>query len=183
MGSKLSHFKSEYFLKYLLPLLITIATVSASVSFSLSSRLTKIESNIQLLTNALNESVIPLLEEISGQKIAKIKSVAQNTMRQSFADSLYRQQQQLANRIDSITLVAKNGSDKTIEENIRPVLPGIYSFLAKWHDEQGNAAEALVALNAYFHYYSANKHLTPPSATNAMMQDLERKYRQTARKE
>jgi hypothetical protein len=141
------------------------------------------DANIQILTNTLNESVIPILEEISGQRIAKVKPVAQNTIRQSFADSLYRQQQELATRIQSITFAAKNGSDKTIEENIRPVLPGIYSFLAKWHDEQGNAAEALIALNAYFHYYSENKHLKPSSETIAMMHDLERKYRQITRKE
>lgn len=182
MGNK-SRQVWDYIVKYVLPLLVTIlVTVGPSVIW-LSTILAKLDGNIQILTNALNDSVIPILAKISGETIPPIGPTAQNAIRQTFADSLYRQQQQLAISIDKITLAAKNGNDKTVEENIRPVLPGIYSFLAKWHDEQGNTAEVRVALNAYFHYYSENTQLKPPSQTYAMMQDLERKYGGVARKE
>jgi len=177
MGNKLNKFL-EYFLKYSLPLLVTVIPAT----FWLSSLLTKMDGNIQLLTNTLNESVIPILEEISGQRIAKIKPIVHNTIRQSFADSLYRQQEQLANRIDRITLVAQNGTGKTIEENVRPLLPAIYSFLAQWHSEKGNKAEARVALNSYFGYYAENRKVKPQSDTYEMMKKLEGEYRDIANK-
>ena len=156
----------EYFLKYTLPPLVII--IPAVWWFT--TLITKMDANVQIVVNTLNDPIIPILETISKQKIGKIKTVSVDSIQFSKQDTLL------------VASIKKAVKEKEFERQVLALNPSIYSYLAEANIRKGNAEQAAVAVKSYFEYYAKNKQMKPPSEIHETMVELDRRLTQTASK-